>query len=205
MNGEGDDLLGRAGRGDRDALARLLEKLGPAVRRSLNGKIPRRWRAVLSDDDVMQQTYADAIAQIARIRADSEDAFTGWLVVTAQHNLQDAVKMLEADKRGGQRRRVEPVGPDGTPLRLSELLPGTGTTPSGQAARGEAGTALQRALTRLPATYARVVRLYDLEGRPVQEVAAELKRSPGAVFMLRIRAHERLRELLGNTSNFFTR
>ena len=46
--------------------------------------------------------------------------------------------------------------------------------------------------------------LYDIEGRSVQEVGAHLNRSPGAVYMLRARAHEQLAGLLGHASAFLT-
>jgi DNA-directed RNA polymerase specialized sigma24 family protein len=39
--------------------------------------------------------------------------------------------------------------------------------------------------------------MFDLEGRPVQQIASALQRSEGAVYMLRARAHDRLREILG--------
>ena len=60
------------------------------------------------------------------------------------------------------------------------------------------------ALGSLPGDYEKVVRMYDLEGRPIGEVAAELGRSEGAVYMLRARAHDRLREQMGPASKFFT-
>jgi DNA-directed RNA polymerase specialized sigma24 family protein len=46
--------------------------------------------------------------------------------------------------------------------------------------------------------------MYDLEGRSVQEVSASLHRTPGAVYMLRARAHRELAELLGMPSQFFS-
>jgi DNA-directed RNA polymerase specialized sigma24 family protein len=46
--------------------------------------------------------------------------------------------------------------------------------------------------------------MYDLEGRPVQEVAQALGRSPGAVYMLRARAHRRLSEIMGTASRYVT-
>jgi len=205
MSTDGENLLERAVGGDRDALAQLLERHGPTARHKLGGKIPRRWRPVLSEDDVMQQTYADAIVKVRQVRAESEAAFAAWLAVMARHNLHDALKMLEAHKRGGEHRRIELCGPDDTRVGMSELAPDTATTASGQAARSEAHLALERAVARLPQPYAHVVRMYALEGRPVDEVAAALQRSPGAGFKLRARAHERMRELLGNTSHFFTR
>jgi RNA polymerase sigma factor (sigma-70 family) len=80
----------------------------------------------------------------------------------------------------------------------------TTTTPSRQAARREAVEILERTLAKLPTDYAKVVRLYDLECRPIAEVARELGRSEGAVYMLRARAHEWLRETMGTESQFFS-
>ena len=51
---------------------------------------------------------------------------------------------------------------------------------------------------------ATVVRLYDIEGRSGPEVATTMGRSRGAVVMLRARAHDRLAELLGSGSKFFS-
>jgi len=163
-----------------------------------------RWRSVLSEDDVMQQTYANAVAKIRQFTSGSESSFARWLETTARRNLSDALKMLAAEKRGGNRRPVRPRTADESLLDLWEVLSSTGTTPSGGASNDEATTTLRRAVDQLPEAYARVVKLYDLEGKPVEEVAAALQRSPGAVFMLRARAHERLHEIMGRTSNFFS-
>ena len=84
------DYLDRAIAGDRGALAALLKRHGPSVRRSLAGQIPRRHQSLLSEDDVMQQTYADATANIRQFRSrDNEEAFAGWLRTIAQHNVSD--------------------------------------------------------------------------------------------------------------------
>ena len=80
----------------------------------------------------------------------------------------------------------------------------TQSTPSGKAAAGEARAALKHALERLPADYQRVVRLYDLEDQPAEQVAEVLGRRPGAVFMLRVRAHRALRQLMGGSSKYFS-
>ncbi len=65
-------------------------------------------------------------------------------------------------------------------------------------------SALQRALSDLPAPARQVIQLYDLEERPIDEVARVLGCSPGAVYVRRGRIHRRLRELLGPTTGFFT-
>jgi RNA polymerase sigma-70 factor, ECF subfamily len=197
-------ILERAVRGDRDALVELLKRHGPTLRASLAGRIPKRWQAVLCDDDVLQQTFADAVAKVHQFASDSEHSFAKWLKTTARRNLRDALKMLAAEKRGGNRRRVETApGTGSCAVSLVELITGTGTTPSGYVGSREAEAALRSAVTELPDDYARVVTLYDLEERPVEEVAQALQRSPGAVFMLRARAHDRLHEALGRASRFF--
>ena len=72
------------------------------------------------------------------------------------------------------------------------------------AARNEAWAALKQAIRRLPEDYQQVVRMYDLEEQPVETVARVLQRSPGAVYMVRARAHRMLRDLLGGPSDYFT-
>jgi RNA polymerase sigma factor (sigma-70 family) len=81
---------------------------------------------------------------------------------------------------------------------------GPGVSPSRMAAGEEIRARIDAAISRLPESYACVVRLYDLENQPIEQVAARLTRSQNAVYMLRARAHDRLRELLGPESDFFT-
>ena len=108
MGSSGDDLLSRAARGDRDILKTLLKEHGPAVRQRLVGKIPGRWQSVLSLDDVMQQTYTDAFLNMGCVVLQGGGSFTAWLSTIAQRNLIDALRMLEADKRGQNHRRIQP-------------------------------------------------------------------------------------------------
>jgi RNA polymerase sigma-70 factor, ECF subfamily len=84
------------------------------------------------------------------------------------------------------------------------MLGATSLTPSRVVAKEEAGTFLEAALKGLPPDYEKVVRLYDLEGRSIAEVAAALGRSEGATWMVRARAHDRLRESMGGESRFFS-
>jgi len=196
-------LVDAAAAGDQDALERLLERHAPELRRRIAGLMPRRWRSLLSDDDILQQTYADAFLSISRLQTRDEDVFLSWLARMARRNLIDAVRMLDAEKRGGGRRRVEPGGESG--LALYEVLGGTSQTPSRQAARIEAGQALDQALRRLPAEYQRVVRMFDLEGRSIEEAAEAMGRTTGATYMLRIRAHRMLCEIMGTESKYLSK
>ena len=200
-----DGLLHRAVQGDKEALVLLLRQYGPAARKAIAGRIPARWRSVLSEDDVLQQTYADAARTIQEFSSPEERAFGAWLAQTAKRNLLDALKSLRTEKRGGDRQRIRPQDSGESYVALSQIIVGRTTTPSRKLIHKEAETALRRAILKLPEDYARVVELYDLQGLPVREVATTLWRSPGAVFMLRARAHQRLAQMMGTASQYLTK
>ena len=204
MSTPDEELVNAAIDGDGEALAQLLRQHGPVVRRSLEGGIPKRWQSILSVDDVLQQTYTDAFLDVGTFVSRGEGAFRAWLVTLAKRNLLDAVKAMKAARRGGHRRRVEARSTEESVQVLVELLSDSGSTPSRHAATGEACTAMEVAITHLPPTYAQVVRMCDLEARPVEEVAQTVDRTVGAVYLLRIRAHDRLRTLMGRTSKYFS-
>ena len=198
------NLMGQAARGDGDALTHLLKRHGPVVRMRLAGQIPRRWRPVLSVDDVMQQTYIDAFVDLDRFVPNGRGSFPAWLHSLAKCNLIDALRTLEAEKRGNNHRRIEPRTREDSFTALHEWIGETCSTPSRHAARDEACATLQWAVQQLPETYLQVVEMYDLQDRPINDVARKLNRSPGAVFMIRARAHRRLREIMGHASHYLT-
>lgn len=198
------DLVARAIRGDSEALTDLLEQEGPAVRQRIESTLNSVWRSSFDPDDVMQVSYMEAFMQIGRFQPGGPGSFRAWLAHIAENNMRDAIKSLERAKRPDPRKRVH--GPPGEQsfVALVELLGVTNSTPSQHAARREFRGAIDSALSRMPPDYSRVITLYDLEGRSPQEVAAIMGRSQGAVFMLRARAHDKLRELLGSSSQFFS-
>jgi RNA polymerase sigma factor (sigma-70 family) len=191
-----DELLAQAAAGDEDALVRLLRQHGDAARGAVKGKIANRWRSVLSEDDVVQQTYADAFLAIRRFRPQGQDSFRRWLATLARNNLLDAVKQLTAASRGGKQRQLQPAS-DESFHRLWNTLAATTSTPSHRARRGESHRLLRETIKKLPSSYRQVVIHYDLECRSAEEVAAIAQCSPGAMFMRRARAHAMLAQLLG--------
>ncbi len=202
MDAAEHELLDRATGGDRDALAELLMRHAPPLRRKLSGQIPARWQSVLSVDDVLQQTYTDAMLDIARFVPRPDATLDAWLGTLARRNLQDAIRMLEAEKRGGKRRAISISDLDASYDGLYEMLSSSSSTPSRRATRDEARDALRQAIQSLPDDHQSVVRLVDLEGHTVAETAARLGRSPGAVYMLRARAHRWLFDILAGDGAF---
>lgn len=198
-------ILLRAAQGDPEATTRLAEDVAPILRAALQREMPQRWQALLTVDDVIQQAWADAVIGLRRFEPRGPGAFAAWMLTLARNNLRNAIRMLEADKRGGARRGVPAVDRDTSYLGLLEAVAGDGGTPSREVALDEVRQALDRAIEGLPETYRTVVRGYDLDGRSAQEIAEELGRTSGAVHMLRSRALHALAELLGSPSGLLTR
>ncbi len=196
-----EQLVPRAVAGDEAALTALLECNGAQVRSALQRSYHSRLKGQVELDDVMQVTYLEAYLSIRDFVPAGPQAFRAWLRRIAENNLRDAIRKSDAT----QRRRAGGPSPswEETCRALVEQLAG-GSTPSRVAARDEARRLLEAALRQLPTDYERVLRLYDLEGHSGPEVARLIGRSHGAVKMLVARARERLRELLGSGSKFFS-
>lgn len=196
-----DPRIPAAANGDADAMTELLAEHGPEVESSLS--IAREWRSMLEPADVMQVTYLEAFLEMKRYDAERAPPLRAWLQRIAENNLRDAIRGLQRRKRPQPSNRVEaPAGADST-WELYTHLGVTTTTPSRYATARERLDHLDAALEALPEDYGRTVRLYDLKGLPIAEVARQMERSPGAVHMLRARAHDRLRELLTAGSGIF--
>ncbi|MFO0872944.1 MAG: sigma-70 family RNA polymerase sigma factor [Phycisphaerales bacterium] len=189
-------LSQRAASGDAEAFTALAAAAVPAMRRWVGEAIPARWRALVGEDDVIQQACADALLAIGTFTHRGEGSFGAWLGTLARHNLLNTIRMLEADKRGGRARRV--TSPDESRDALIDTIAPDLSTPSRAVARSEARAALEAAIAGLPQPYRRVVEAYDLSGLDIASVARELGRSVGATFMLRARAHRVLAAAMGS-------
>lgn len=199
-----DNLVERAVGGDQEALTRLISQHDGALRSKFRNQIPAQWRALLSLDDLLQETYTDVFLDIADFVDRGGNSFEYWLTAIGRNNLLNAVQSLEAEKRGGGRVLFSPDQRDSSFAALHELLSCSTTSPSGRFAKEEAKAAIEQAIERLPRDYQTVVRLYDIEGHPAADVATTMRRSPGAVFMLRARAHRALGRLLGAPFKYFS-
>jgi RNA polymerase sigma factor (sigma-70 family) len=205
MDQDDKTLLQRAAEGDRESLRILLQRFGPIVRDQIEREIGQIWRASLDADDVMQVSYLEAFMRQRSLAARTGETFKAWLGQIARNNLRDAIKELSRKKRPHPAHRVQhAAAANESYVAFLDVLSDGGETPSRHVARDEAAQVLRSLIERLPADYARVIQLYDLEGREIAEVAEVMERSVGAVHMLRFRAHDRLRDWIGAETNFFS-
>lgn len=203
MDGTDEKLLDLAVSGNAEALKELLARFGPQARLSIQGKIDRRHRSVLDEDDVMQVTYLEAFLHVDQLVSRDPEVFLAWLRRIAQNALRDAIRGFERDKRPNPANRIQ-AGSGDSYVALIERLGVTMSSPSRLAAAKEAQISLGESLEKLPVDYKHVVTLCDLQGMEAASAAQEMGRSVGAVHMLRARAHDRLRAIMGSPTQFLS-
>lgn len=194
MSTNEEELVVRLKTGDEDALSELLGLLHSRLTARLQERIGRRYRGAIDVADVLQVTYIEAFLDIGEFHRGENGSVFNWLLAIARSNLIDAIRALRRKRRLDPNKRIRNVGDSYIELLLQ--LGTAPTTPSEDACRGEARDAVESALKLLPPDYALVVRRHDIEGLPASAVAEELRRSVPAVYMLKARAHDRLRRVL---------
>jgi RNA polymerase sigma-70 factor (ECF subfamily) len=201
-------LVDAAVAGDRLATGRLLLSHAPALSRFIAGRLPPDVAAIAGAEDVLQDTFVAAFRDIRKFQPCDNGSFSGWLTTIAEHQVLCTLDRLRAQKRGGQRKLVQPAGGQASSMmNLVEQLSDSGDSrnrPSGQAAKREAVKAVQVGLASLPESQRAAIRLRHLDGKSVAETAAELGRPPGAVRGLLQRARKTLRGALGHSSRWFS-
>ena len=197
-------LLTKATTGDRAAMDELLLLHFRRLTAHIAKKIPPGIQSVISADDIIQDTFCQVIRDIEHCRAENVEAFYAWLLGIAEHRLQDAIRYVKSEKRGGRRRvaQIRTSANESSVADLVELLSAGSHTPSRSAARHEAITALQESIDALPEDYRQAIQLRMLEGRSLEETAAAMQRSPRAVQGLIDRAKKKMRTALGRLSHY---
>ena len=167
-------------------------------------RIPTRFRATISADDLLQEVWIAAFRNVATFRADSADAFERWLAAIVRTKLVTAVRRAQRIKHGGRFAAADQSDPSSSYLGLLAKLSAGVRTPSSEGAAHEAIQAVQLAVGALPENYRTVISLRYLEGRTQGEVAASTKRTVGAVNSLLYRGMCMLRQRLTLCGRYFS-
>jgi RNA polymerase sigma-70 factor (ECF subfamily) len=198
------DLIRRAVGGDRIAIDKLLLSHHDTVLAYVQRLMPADLRSVISPEDVLQETFIYAYRKIESLTPLGQNSFVAWLRTIAKHRLADMAKAQRAVKRGGRVKRVQ-HGSLSTSIAFVEKIAGQDKTPSSLVGRKEIGSLLRVQVAGLKTEYREALHQRYVEGRPVAEIAARMKRSPGAVQMLCRRGMEKLKAALGRSSRYFRR
>jgi RNA polymerase sigma-70 factor (ECF subfamily) len=172
-----------AGAGDRAALDALCARHAGRLLSAIRARMPAAVAQRVGAEDILQETLLEAARRIEDFEPRGDGTFYRWLVGIARF------KISEAQRAGHARKRALEVPLDGDPARSQ-------TSPSGGAMRAERHERVARALARLPERQAEAVRLRYLEGATLEETAAALACSQGAVKALVARGLAELAQAL---------
>jgi RNA polymerase sigma-70 factor, ECF subfamily len=163
-------------------------------------QVEPRFRAKFDASDIVQQTLLEAVRDWPRFRGGTEAELAAWLRQILAHVLLHEVRRYAGAQRRDVGREVsleEALAESSR--RLGAALAAPGSSPSERAGRHELELRLADALARLPADYAEIILLRNVEGLSHEEAARRIGRSAGAVRMLWVRALARLRQELDLT------
>ena len=193
------ELLLLAGRGEQLAVQRLLERHRPRLRRMIEVRLDKRLSARVDPSDIIQDSLLDASRKLNDYLATRPLPFYPWLRAIAWQRLQDQYRRhLRAKRRSVKFEEPLVPLPDQSAMLLASQFIAPGTSPSQRLLREESQRRIRAALDQLNPTDREILVLRHLEQMPVAEIAALLGISEGAVKMRRLRAIERIRNLLDN-------
>jgi RNA polymerase sigma-70 factor (ECF subfamily) len=193
-----DYLLRRAADGDRTARDQLLERFRSRLRRMVAVHFDPRLAARVDPSDVVQETLAEAAAQLDRYLRERPVPFYPWLRQLAQRRLIDLHRRhVQARRRTILREEAACDLPAPSLRTLAERLVGRRSSPSAGLRRQERRDRVRAALVALPESDREVLVLRVLEGLRTRETAVVLGISEVAVRSRQVRALERLKALLG--------
>ena len=125
-----------------------------------------------------------------------ENDLARWLRRILANNLKDEIRKLHTQARDVEREQSLEAALEASSSRIQGWLVAEQSSPSHQAMRNEELLRLAAALAKLPDDQRRAVELHHLKGLALLDIAAEMRRSKGAVAALLFRGLNKLRELL---------
>ncbi|MFY9345667.1 MAG: sigma-70 family RNA polymerase sigma factor [Planctomycetota bacterium] len=172
-DGQLDELVGRAQRGDREAWAGLYASFGRVVH-----AIALAHAGAAAADDVTQEVFCSVFAKLSSLR--DAAAFPGFLCTAARNHARDFLRR--------RRRRGQEVP--------AEELAAAGTTPAEAMERRDAAERVLATIQELPEAYRETLVLRLVGGLSGQEIAARTGLTHGSVRVNLTRGMALLRPLL---------
>jgi RNA polymerase sigma factor (sigma-70 family) len=142
-----------------------------------------------SVDDLYQETVAEAYAGAAGFQYRGDGPFVQWIGTIARRVI---TRSLRGPKGTRDMMRIRRNGSSGGGIPEAILM-ARERTPSSIVARGDKHMAVDQGMRELPDHYRRVLTLYFIEQRTLEDVAAGMNRTKGATCRLLARALRSMR------------
>ena len=192
-------LVERLRSGDQQALAELFGRERSRLERIVRFRLDPRLFGRVDVEDVLQDTYVEALQRLPHYLRGSPVSFFVWLRSMTRQTLIDIHRRhLGAQGRDAAREvAIESWRfPVATSVSLASVLAGDLTSPSQAAMRDERAARLHQALEQMDDMDREVLALRHFEDLSNQEVAEALGISQKAASMRYVRALERLKQAM---------
>lgn len=182
-----EDLLRLTRRGDEGAARRLIEALYPGVLRIVRTHRP----VAMDEEDLVQEVFFKMFSKLDTFRGDQP--LDHWVSRIARNLCFDH---LRKQRNRGEVRYAD-LG-EGEAEVLEAVFSQQLTSRAGIDSPEEVRRLVERLLSTLRPGEAQVLRMLDLEERPVKDVAAQLGWGESRVKVTAFRARKKLQETMRN-------
>ena len=191
------ELVPKARGGSQDARDELIAHIHDYVQLMARQNASPQLQGKFGTSDIAQQSMARVLVGFDGFRGNTKGEFYAWLRTIVTNEARQLHRNYQAGKRDVNRERALAAERSGS-------LPGFAAidgelTPRAQAIAAEKVETLHQALSRLPADYAEVIRLRNLEQLTLNEVAERMGRSFDAVRKLWYRGMVQLKDELASS------
>ncbi|MBN1852153.1 MAG: RNA polymerase sigma factor [Pirellulales bacterium] len=199
------DLLRQAVRGDRASLSQLFLLHYSSLQKHIASRISRDLGRLVDADDILHHTLLRAAGGIRSFQIRQEGSFPAWLKTIANNLIKDTAK-----RQRRERRMVDIPGLDRAPgpsnswATFIEQFAGNATSPSVRTQKYENARHLRVALIALPDDYREVIERYYLQDQSFAQIAESMGGTKDSIRAMCYRARKRLRELMGQSSLYFS-
>jgi RNA polymerase sigma-70 factor (ECF subfamily) len=198
-------MLQRAAAGDAPAADALLAPHRDRLRRMAELRLDRRLRGRVDADDIVQETFLEAVRRLPEYVKNRNMSFPVWLRFLAGQKLVDALRYhLGVQKRdaGLEVSLYRGPMPEASSASLASMLLGRFTSPSQAAMRIETQVQVQEVLNSMDPIDREVLVLRHFEHLNNNEVAELLGLGKSAASKRYIMALKRLRQILSQIPGF---
>jgi RNA polymerase sigma-70 factor (ECF subfamily) len=142
--------------------------------------------------DLVQETFLEAQRDFAGFRGSSERELMSWLRQILLHNVANFSRQYCHTEKRQISREISLGTDESNASNIGRNMPARVPSPVASMVQSEERIILERALSRLPPHYAKVIEMRHQEGRTFEEIGVALERSSEAVRKLWARAIELL-------------
>ncbi len=163
------NLVRRAKDGHQDALGRLLDRYCERVRKIVHLRLGDRLRGLMDSDDILQDTFINAIKSFDRFEMRNEASVINWLSRIAERAIMRQVQHFQAEKRRAVQVPIDELNSQDLGIQIADGQHGPGTSLS----RREQAQTIEECIRELPEQYREIIVLRNYVEYSWEEVAKE--------------------------------